>query len=384
MKATIHDPDAIRIIRPFDVTAYLRQSQWTEQSQDGSRAIWTHEDYEVLVPLNSNYRDYPVRMTELLETLSIAENRSQLEIFEDLTMSGADIVRLRLIDSEVEAGSLPLEEAALMGARAKELMSAAACAVKSPKPVYGPRRPEEANEYVRSVRMGQTEHGSFVLKLLSPVPPRLRHEHPSNSQSELEGIPREPQEEPFARKVTLQLAKAVNAMHTAALCAAGSGNITAFEKAVSSGVSANLCDAVTGLASPADLDRKLEISISWALSRPLLEPLETRVMFTPDTFPIISEAARMFRDSTPRDGYDIIGPVIKCHRDEGAEIGHVIIHAPVEEHMRLVRISLETSEYNKAVESHMQEKVIHYSGTLVKEGKGYRLTHPSYIEMGEE
>ncbi len=384
MKATIHDLDAIHNVRPLDVTAYLRQKEWTEQSRDGNRVIWTHEDFELLVPLNSNYRDYAVRMAELLQTLSVAEDRSQLEVFEDLTMSGVDVVRLRLIDAEVEAGSLPLEEAALMGGRAKELMSAAACSVKSLKSVYGPRRSEEANEYVRSVRMGQTEHGSFVLKLLSPVPPRLMQERLANTQMELEGVPSVPTEEPFARKVTLQLAKAIHAMHDAALSAAGSGSIEAFEKAVSSGVSANLCDAITGLASPMDLGRKLEISISWALSRPLLEPVAAQVMFAPDTFPIIAEAARVFRESAPREEFEVYGPVVRLERTEGAEEGQVTVHAFVEERPMKITIVLDSNEYGKAVDAHGSQKVIRCSGTLIKDGKSYKLRNPSAVEVDEE
>ena len=384
MKATIRDFDAIRIIRPVDVTAYLRQAGWAELNQDGSRAIWTRNDFEVLVPLNSNFRDFGERLAELLQTLSVAEDRSQLELFEDLTTSGVDVVRLRLIDAEVEAGSVPLEEAAHMGAMAKELMFAAACAAKSPKPVYGPRRPEDAVAYVRSVRMGQTEHGSFVLKLLSPVPPRLEQEKPANAPLALDGVPRAAQEEPFARKVTLQLATAIRATHEAALSAAGSGSIAAFDRAVSSGVSANLCDAITGLALPMDSDRKLEVSISWALSRPVLETPAIRIMFTPDTFPIIREAARMFRESAPREEFEVYGPVVRCDRSEGAAQGQVTVHAFVEECPRKIAIVLEGAEYEKAVDAHKLQKTIRCSGTLLKQGKGYTLRNPSTMEVEPE
>lgn len=271
-----------------------------------------------------------------------------------------------------------------MGTRAKELMFAAACAAKSPKPVYGPRRPEDAVAYVRSVRMGQTEHGSFVLKLLSPVPPRLEQEKPANPQMELDGVTPVPQEEPFARKVTLQLATAIRATHEAALSAAGSGSIAAFEKAVSSGVSANLCDAITGLASPMDQDRKLEVSISWALSRPVLEPPATRVMFASDTFPIIAEAARMFRESAPREEFEVYGPVVRLVRSEGTEEGEVTVHAFVEECPRKIAIVLGSTEYEKAVDAHKLQKTIRCLGTLLKEGKSYKLRNPSVVEVEPE
>jgi hypothetical protein len=271
-----------------------------------------------------------------------------------------------------------------MGTKAKELMFAAACAAKSRKPVYGPRRPEDAVEYVRSVRMGQTEHGSYVLKLLSPVPPRLQKEKKTGAQMDLDGVPHAPEDEPFARKVTLQLATAIRATHEAALSAAGSGSITAFEKAVASGVSANLCDAITGLGAPMDADRKLEVSISWALSRPVPDLPTARVMFASDTFPIIAEAARMFREQAPREEFEVYGPVIRLDRSEGDEQGQVTVHAFVEERPRKVCILLHSNEYEKAVDAHKSGKTVRCSGTLVKDGNGYRLSNPSSVDVDSE
>src|SRR4051812_12848880 len=79
---------------------------------------------------------------------------------------------------------------------------------------------------------GQTEHGSFVVTLLAPVPPLL--------QPKLDPSWASPADEPMERLVTRRLMQALEASRTAAEMAL-SGDAKAFEDAVNAGVSANLC-----------------------------------------------------------------------------------------------------------------------------------------------
>lgn len=384
MNATIRDANAIRAINPLALSVYLRHGGWNENEQDARRAIWTLRDFEAVVPLDSTFRDYALRISEVLATLAAAEERSQLEIFEDLTNAGADVVRLRLIDADVEGGSIPLDDAASMGAKSRELMLSAACAEKAPKQFYGPKKPNEANEYLRGVRMGQTEHGSFVMKLLSPVPPRLEQHRPATGQTVMTGadFPEPPTEEHFSRRVMLRLARALRATQTAALQAAGNGSFESFERVVSEGVSANLCDALTGLGGKQASNRRLEVNISWALSRPLETPVDSRVVFASDSFPIIAEAARIFRQNSPRDEFEVYGPVIHLDKTPNSNEGTVYVHAFVDDQPRKIFIQLPTEEYHKAQEAH-DKKPIRCTGTLVKEGKLYKLRNPSPIEIVE-
>ena len=51
----------------------------------------------------------------------------------------------------------------------RELLLAAACAAVTYKQHYTGRKPDKALHFINNVRFGQTEQGSFVLQLLSPV-----------------------------------------------------------------------------------------------------------------------------------------------------------------------------------------------------------------------
>ncbi|MEJ0035503.1 MAG: hypothetical protein WDO68_05400 [Gammaproteobacteria bacterium] len=155
---------------------------------------------------------------------------------------------------------------------------------------YTSHKPQMAADYMRNVRMGQTERGSFVLTALSRVPPRLA------TSAQLEDSAAE---RPFERRVTEQLAIALNYASTAALAAITTSSLAAFDAAVDHGVSADLCEAIARLGASESAWGDVEIAISWASSHPGNRALPIRSLFAADTAPILQEAARIFRSGRP-------------------------------------------------------------------------------------
>ena len=188
------------------------------------------------MPLQHETGDFALRVSEVLRTLEHVEQRSQLEILRDLRTSSSDLIRIRASASQTTTGSIPLDLGVRFVEEAREMMLAAACSAIDPRPYYATRKPVQANEYLSRVRMGQTERGSFVLTILSPVPPGLRPPEP------LDGV----LPDPFERKVSQTLASGLLAARLAAQRAAVSGDVQPFREAVPRGVSANLCDALVG------------------------------------------------------------------------------------------------------------------------------------------
>src|SRR5262249_40239707 len=148
-------------------------------------------------------------------------------------------IRLRLVDARLADASVPLDEGATFIQKAKDMMLAAACAAVNPRVYYPSRKPAQAMDYIRRARLGQTEPGSFIVTILSPVPPSLAD--PSGHFIALE--------EPYERQVTRVLAGALDSVRRAAEDAASTGQVNGFIQAVPSGVSANLCDALAGMGS---------------------------------------------------------------------------------------------------------------------------------------
>jgi len=266
MNVTITDAAALSALRPLEVVSYLRSNAWKKAGeQPGNWSRWLHADregdeFEVTVPLNHQFRDFAARMGDVLQVLAAFEGRSQLRILRDLLVTGADVIRLRLAHTESADASVPLDEGASFIQRAKDMMLAAACAAVNPRVYYPSRKPAQATDYIRRARLGQTEPGSFIVTIFSPVPPSLAG--PDGQLFELE--------EPFERLVTQTLAVALNSVRLAAEDAAATGKVDSFVSAVASGVSANLCDALAGMGSFTEADRSLDIQFSWSRNRPLV------------------------------------------------------------------------------------------------------------------
>jgi hypothetical protein len=287
MNVKITDATALSVLRPLEVVSYLRSNGWRKGGeQPGNWSRWLRADrdgdeFEVTVPLNHQFRDFAARMGDVLQVLAACEGRSQLQILRDLQVMGADVIRLRLVDAEFADATVPLDEGVIFVERSRDLMLAVACAVVNPRAYYPSRKPAQAIDYIRKARLGQTEAGSFVVTILSLVPPSL-----SAPDGQLIAM-----EEPYERQVTQRLAIALNAVRQAAEDAATTGQVNRFVEAVPSGVSANLCDALAGMGSFSEGSRRLAIEFSWSRNRPLARSAEVpnQVFFDSDAFPLIRQ-----------------------------------------------------------------------------------------------
>lgn len=89
MIITIRDPNILSNIEPAQVAKYLQRQGWQKISDDQVVSIWNRfkdnqEKFEILLPLQPEISGFSLRIYELLQTLEIVEERSQLNIINDL------------------------------------------------------------------------------------------------------------------------------------------------------------------------------------------------------------------------------------------------------------------------------------------------------------
>jgi hypothetical protein len=141
MQVQIRDSAAFRRISPAMLRAYLETKEWIRQEiWRDSIAVWAWEHngevQEILVPLQEWSRRYAVRISEVVETLSEVEQRSQLDVFYDLIGAGADVIRLQSLNGYGES-SLSLDDSANLLDYSRNLLAASARAAERPGlPVY--------------------------------------------------------------------------------------------------------------------------------------------------------------------------------------------------------------------------------------------------------
>ena len=369
MKATIRDVDAIGALRPLNVVGYLRAHGWEKFSESAGRfSVWNHPEHpdaEIVVPLRREASDFVSQLADGLHELEIVEARSQFDILRDLLNSGFDIVRLGARSPSTNDGTVKIDDGVKLFQQAREILLAAACSTVRPRSVFHARKPQQANDYMNAARLGQTEHGSFVLTILSPVAPQL------NAYSDTELFP----QEPFERQVVRTLARSVNLAINAAEQSATETDFAPFQDAVEGGVSANLCESIAGFFKIGD-PVSIALSVAWAQNRPAPNDAPVRTLITSDVIPTIEEAARIFRARDTLEDYLIQGPVIKLERSEGQSSGRATIFARIEDSMRKVAVELPESEYDKATQAHREYRSVKVIGNVVREGRSYRVATP--------
>ncbi len=363
-----------RGFKPLDVASYLRLHGWRQQDVERERfSIWTkgdetRGDFEVMLPMQPAFSDFGRRIKELVETLEAFERRPNIEIIEDLSTPNADIVRARLAPDGDFDGTLPLEDGAHAFQEMRELMLAAACAAVVPKQVFTKRKPDRAMKYLREARIGQTRRGSYVITVLSPVPPLFM-------AANKEGLLlQEVEEEPFARKTVRTLADALTATTEGVQVAAASGNLDALTSGVARGVSANLCEAVFGLHEGSG-ERGIEFAFSWAPSRGVPPDIKSVQRLQPDSMLYLQEASRYFRQTSELEEVEVSGVVHRLERVQG-DSGDATLVGTADGERRTVVTRLDGGNHHLAIKAYEERLPVRCVGELVKEGKSYRLKNP--------
>lgn len=368
------DKQSFEIINPADVAAYLQSTGWQKYAdKPGYGSNWQKdfqgETAELLLPVDRSIGDYLQRMVDAVRLIATVEQRSVSEALLDLQLTSTDVLRVRFSYADAANGTIPLAQAERLIESTKELFLAAGSAVHSRRAYFATNRPEEVRQFVQSLRLGQSEHGSYVLTVLSRVSPELKSD---NLFGELEL--------PFERKALVGLNQALIALHEAVDRASTNFTAKVFQDEIQQGVSANLCNALVGMHSEnAQPNDQLRFGFTWARTRPIDTPIPRDVTFRAETFSIIKEAARVLKATDPMDDQEIQGYVVKLQQREPGGIATVT--TVIEGQPRKVTIELPEDDHKRAIEAYDNRQEISCRGRLTKSGQLWSLKEPGRIHF---
>lgn len=370
MRVRISDKQALQSITPAQLMAYLRGKDTTICDIYPNKAIiWQYGNEELLVPLDTHFADYPARMADILAALEREEDRSQLLIEADLRYSGFDVIRVRNVSEDTRDGSLNIMRSVDFMSQTRDLLLAAACSAATHKISYPGRKPQDAERFMDSVRFAQTAHGSFILQLLAPVAPDL------NVQDALVDIP---EALPYEKRVVPTLQSGLEALNIAAQMASYDSRLEHFQQAAS-GLTTNLCDAVTALHESLK-PQYIEIGISYSANRRQQRPL-ARISVDAGYMPLIREASAAIKATEPEPEQVVRGLVMGLESPDPVETGVIKIRDIMASHPRVLQVQLAGEDYLQAITAHRDKLLVEISGTVVKAGRGQRLLATSPLSI---
>ena len=364
------DRDALFAVSPVALSAYARSAGWVKVDTFGDHSdVYAADGLpEIILPRTQNLADYAIVTSQLIEIFARADETDEISLYRVLVTADRDVIRVRAASDH--DGSVTVNDGINLVAGARDMLLAAACSLQSPRPLYRAGANKEASEYMRRVRLGQTEQGSFVVTLLSPVVPPPT-QPPLFPDPDLDDAPLE-------RRVTRRLAEALIATRKATERIVG-GDTAAFTDAVDHGASANLCEALAQLVEPFP---SLDVSLIWSCTLPQ-KTLQEVVRFTQDDAPILSEAARSFRNRAPILDGRVCGSVQRLTREESEIDGSIALRVSIDEKIESVTALLNQVDYDLAIQAHQQRKQVVAEGDLERVGQRWHLQNPRIVKIME-
>jgi hypothetical protein len=383
MNHSMHLPlDQIAALRADDVQLYLASHGWKrDDASSTSLGSVFHfpalPDAEALLPNRRDLADYVDRMADIVEMLAAVEERPVWQVLSDLSGPPADVLRLQVIAPGATLGTLPLEEGRRLIDGARSLLIASACSARQAAAFFPRLAYKEAVEFLQTCQLGQTERGSFVAKILAPVPPQINNQNGLFDDDDDVFLA----SEPFARRSTVRLMTGLHHIRAAI----DSGNYDQILQGIEAGVSANLCEAVASMQPVGD-QSQLRIQMTWSPSRPRLPTAVTNVVaFSRTAFEIAREAGRKLRDE-PSTRKQIEGRIVTLKAElslfDDFE-GTVVLKADLGGSPTRVQVILKSDDYKKACDAHRDGQTVAVTGLLQREAKLYHLLQPQNFRVVE-
>jgi hypothetical protein len=386
--------DLILEVSPLEVRRYAIAQGWQRaEGVNGVIALYRHPESDLdqlIVPLDRSLDDYGTRIADVIVRLAARSRLSPNQVLEDLLDSACDLVRFRLDESESQRGSIPLAQGiSLLGAAERALLSAA-CSVIQPQAFHPRLSRSEAEQLVKACRMGQTERGSFTLKVACPLDalyPDLATPAPMPLFDKISEPDSEPtmngSQEPFTRRVTRLLMESLNRI-TKAIDADKSASLLT-EEAGQPVLSANLCEAVLAM-QPIGERSRLAVQTSWskAFAPPPESETPSHVVLRSDIFREVERIARELRPNKEPMLSNFVGLVDSLLGDpdpRGRVQGDVVLMLFDVEGAIRARASLDADNYQIAWQAHGAARYVALSGMLIRERRMHRIERISQFKL---
>ena len=381
MKVQIRDAEALSKLSIVGLRSYLDSKEWKNEGAWGDRPalIYVKEhagrSWDILVPTRDTVADYPERMADAVAALAEVEDRSQLDILNNLKVAASsDMIRLRSLNG-IAQEPISLRRNADLLEGTYGMVAAAARAAENSRAVYHGKHSSEVKAYLENVRPLPEYVEGYSLTLYSQVPASIGNRRNSR---------RNGRHEPFARRATNKLAQALEHAEAAISESADSVaiDLSPFKNAVDYGVSANLCASVAKIVKKG---KGVVIGIQWAAARPANVP-NSNFRFTEDSADILNDAAKFFRDTAPSYDEQLIAQVDSLdrgmHRFDGQ--AHLLPRQDSQYARKRIKVKFAQPDHDMVIYAFHRNREISLSGDMHKVGNGYELRNPRNLSITEQ
>jgi hypothetical protein len=343
-----------------EVREYLKHRGWVAvPSRRTYAAVFRSPgagDFEVQVPLERDLADYADAMESIAQRAAAFEGRSPDAVLHDFLQPRKDILRYALVGQSTADGTIGLVDGLAMLSGAKKSLLASACSVRRPARFHKRLALGEADAFVHACHLGQTEVGSFVLTVETPL------EAGTIGAS-------------FGRRTTEFLLSSVSRLATTIR----QDTVTQLIDAQAPTISGNLCEALLELM-PSDESADLRLSSTWSPSQPKTDGTPSEAKIDRDMYESIELIAQKLRPSDDPIPDMFIGYVTELAGGFSPE-GDVKLRIIVDEEFVEARAFLSRADYTKAGDAHLKEQTIAVRGVFHRGRRNHQIKDITSFEF---
>lgn len=335
-----------------DLRDFLRGHGWTlVQAGLRDRLFVMSSDIfrgrQLVFPIDAEAPDYADSVLSIAEKVSELLGVSTHDVLQRARSAKDDVLRVRVFHGGNDS-VLPLSFAGGLISSAEKLLRSSASTVVRPRAHHPRLGFSEVSQLIERARFGQTEAGSFVIRVECPL-----------NSMESQGSLTEDQDIPFVRQVTTTLQTALFHLTSAIESDELEEFVDNLKTDKSPIISSNFCEALVGMHDDG-VDNSIDVGVQWAPLKPL--PLPTGVPLGTirvqrDYFARIEEVQRELRSVEAQTEDFFVGTVERLEGELGADgrrSGSVVLALLLQDEGEVrARAVLQADDYAIADHAHM-------------------------------
>jgi hypothetical protein len=326
----------------------------------------------VVIPLDPESVDFvELGLEAIAKASDVADSLGRSSNFLNALASThqVDVVRFAR-DVPSRDGSIRWDEGERLFASARGSLTVAAKTAFERQAAFGRELKGVGQRFMESVRMGQTEVGSFVVTAFSPVDAIIIKTVSRKSSPQMPAV----EESVTGRDVTSTLNEALGATLEIVSDKRLQATASAFESAVKFGVSREL---LTSLADGVGKSGAVQVQLSGP-KRGQAALVGVHVFEASQT-ESIRMGARRLAQAFPRQTVELVGRVEVLSRPKPGEFGIVRLEVVEGSAAKSVKIRLTEAQFEIAASSIAKERFVRVQGTQEREGDTFWMYNPRIV-----
>ena len=312
---------------------------------------------ELVVPITNEVFRLERDLNNIIKTLMSFYDKKEYQILDDFENSVKDQVKFRVKSEMTEDGYIPLVEGVRLLENTKEMLIASFLSINNKKKNYTGPHPENVNEAISNIKMGQTEEGSFIINIYLP------NDYYEDGQPSL----LEEESDSFTRKALTVMEQASTELISKAKTFEEQHNdLSVFDDSYLQGVSSNFCSTISEISSNGKNDVEIEIILNDTIDAK--EDIR-KIEIKKEIIPIINNVKEYYKQDFTTENFVLIGHITKLHQEVDDSEGDITLTCEIAGKLKKVKLDLNETFYTIAQEAHRNKSYLRCVGTLKINGR---------------